>query len=276
MKTPAGHHTFNPFRNCQRWFYWAEIRGLEPRQVGPSINDGRMIHAVLSHYHGGLPMEQALTTTRAEQWIEGRGALNPEAFEDAWANVSRIMGVYTRWQSEEALTFEATEVVGSATLHLTPGLGEPYTWRTDALVRDPRGWLWIMDYKSTTRGFADLFRRFEMERQMTGEVWGEKAQGRDVKGFIIRAIRRLKSLNPADLFRDQKFLRSPMDLAVWLRDHQRLVRTIRAHPKPMDTWPQNFDVCFSDRGHCPFWALCRHPRTAPQAIEAYFTQREPA
>jgi hypothetical protein len=274
--TSHGHHYYRLFDTCQRQFWWQSLQGVVPKRVNPQASLGRMIHHAMYYLFQGNPLEQALEAAKAEEIKElvDKGLdYDVEATQEVVREFERLMGWYAQWTPKHPLTMVEGELEGEFAI---PGIPDPYTYRIDSIGRDERGQLWVVDVKSTKKTFPNLFRGFEMDYQMMGYVLGARSRGIPVKGAVIRGFRKLKRVKvPEELFQDEKFQYSNAQLEEFkyslLEVHFDLVHR---GDGDKEIYRKNPDQCFSVRGECPYYSLCRYPETEQQTLAAYFTKKE--
>lgn len=234
-----------------------------------------MIHHAMYYLFEGKPLEQALAAAQAAEIKElvDRGLdYDIEATQEVVREFERLMGWYAQWTPKHPLTMVEGELEGE---FLIPGIPDPYTYRIDSIGKDERDQLWVVDVKSTKKTFPNLFRGFEMDYQMMGYVLGARSRGIPVKGAVIRGFRKLKRVKvPEELFQDEKFVYSNAQLAEFEDSLFSLYRDIRNLGDYKNVYRKNPDQCFSVRGECPYYTLCRYPETEAQTLAAYFTQKE--
>lgn len=254
MKTAAGYHYYQDYRDCERKFYWRSIRGYVLRIVDLKLSLGTLVHVALSWFHRGETADAAL-----QRAVIDTGPVEEQITKDA----AILVTGYTKWKPKEPLQVVYTE--RELVAELSPGI--PYTGRIDLEATDTAQRPWILDFKTTRDQFGRFFRKYVMDWQMTGYVWLKAQHGPAPAGFIMRAIRKLKKPK----FGDRKFLVSKSLLQNFQRQHISWYQEIEARrAEPKEHWRQDTKQCVTIFGECPFLKLCLNPRTEEATLEAYY------
>jgi hypothetical protein len=234
-----------------------------------------MIHHAMFYLFEGETLEHALELAKIAEIKEllAKGLdYDVEATQEVVREFERLMGWYAQWTPKHPLTMVEGELEGE---FMIPGIPDPYTYRIDSIGKDERDQLWVVDVKSTKKTFPNLFRGFEMDYQMMGYVLGARSRGIPVKGAVIRGFRKLKRVKvPEELFQDEKFVYSNAQLEEFKYSLVDLYRCISDKLNVQAHFRKNPDQCFSVRGECPYYTLCRYPETEQQTLAAYFTKKE--
>jgi|SRR6185312_2427028 len=134
-----------------------------------------------------------------------------------------------------------------------PSTGEPllYSGRFDQIV-SAHGALMGEDDKTTTQLGASWGNQWRLRAQFTGYVWGARAFGYPLQGFIVRGISILKGgYGHAEVIEQ----RPDHMIADW---HQNLLIDVHRMIAcwETNTWPKALDAACSAYGGCQFQDLC--------------------
>lgn len=180
-------------RTCPRAYELRHECKLAPRHYdAPALRMGTAVHACLEAYW------RAPVDGRVDAIREALAAPECSALPaDELAMVEAMsLGYAARWELDglEALAvevaYEAPVVASGKRIR-----GARRAGKIDAIVRDVRGDVWVMEHKTTSQDIAPgspYFERLAVDLQCSHYVLGARALGYDVRGVLYDVLRKPK------------------------------------------------------------------------------------
>lgn len=178
------------YRTCPRAYLHRYEQGLVPRAgKSDALAFGTLIHAALEAYwRGGHDATSALLVI--DEQAEGEWRAQARAMVLAYAS---------RWADDhlEALAVEVefrAPMIDVRTGKRLRGISR--AGKIDAIARDARGDVWIVEHKTTTQDIgrgSPYFERLTLDLQVSHYMLGARALGYDPVGVVYDVLRKPKS-----------------------------------------------------------------------------------
>ena len=267
--TATGNSYLSCFLTCRKKFYWKHILKLEPRELDKNLETGSATHIGLAEWEVSHISELALD--KAKAYLE---SVN---MTQEWDITEAILKAYFESFKSSPLQlivpeFETSIKIGPWT----------YTMRIDGIaILDKH--FYVLEHKTTGLGASLFFRKFQVDRQITGYILGAQqyCPDKEIIGVFVNGLfkpRRNKSgLGPVSPPQRELILRTPFQFDLFLNDTERIFEQIEvakyAHRSNLDCFYQNTDACVNFNRTCEYMDLCKYgPK--PELIEALFKTEE--
>jgi len=194
------------FARCHREHHYAYELGIRPRLVPHALGFGSLFHAGLEAWWRapGHDKDDALDDALVAVECAYDAQLGDDTELDAYDVIRAeelLRGYDARWGGALAdgeLAVLAVEREFECAL-VNPATGKPSrTWRlggkVDAIVRDARGDVWVVEHKTTTADLApgaDYWLRLRIDGQVSTYFDGVESLGLPVRGCLYDVIKKV-------------------------------------------------------------------------------------
>jgi hypothetical protein len=268
-------------RACQRLHHYSYNLGFRPVVESEALRFGTLVHKMLEQWWLSESSERlsaalaCLATAEADPY-------------DAAKAEALIRGYDSRWR-DEGLEILGVEVPFETALR-NPETGRPSnTWTLtgtiDALVRDARGRVLIVEHKTSSEDISpgsEYWRRLRMDGQVSVYYEGATSLGYEVEGclydvlgkpklrplevnsrrsepetpeqFRARLMEAIKE-EPARYFQRGEVVRLESEMAEALTDIWQTAQQIRESER-LGRYPRNPDACSKWGQTCAFFSVC--------------------
>jgi len=262
------------YRRCPRKYWWTYVENIVTRRDSVPLIVGDAVHRGLAAHHAGkdepeivVAAKEAFDEVRTKgKWMEGE--LSDLAAQEEYARL------VLRWYREEYPT-EVWEMLAPEVQGHVPLGDHEFYFRADGLV-SWKGFVWVLENK-TTSAFGDIyFKRFRNDGQITSYMWSVWKHGFDrPRGTIINAIRKSKKLDRADFQRDF-VLRTEGQLEEYMQQVQHecdeIDKLLYNETDNHYMWLMHTHECVAFNRTCEYLELCIKDRLE---MRAAFMDREP-
>lgn len=251
--TPTGNSYLSCFVTCRAKFKWRHIYGLQPKELDKNLETGSATHLALADWHISHIPEQALDIARAY--------LEDQNMSQEWDITEAILKAYFDKFKGSPLQviipeFETSIKVGDWT----------YTMKIDGIaILDHH--FYVLEHKTSGLSPSLFFRKFQVDRQVTGYILGAQAQcpDKEIIGVFINGLfkpqRRKTGLTQASVEREL-VLRTPYQFEIFLRDTERMFAQIEEckglYEMGRDAYYQNTEACSNFNRTCEYIDLCKY------------------
>jgi len=290
------------FLRCRREHTYLYTLGIEPVTEAHSFVFGKLIHKALEAWWRSLGQDRLDNALDAiEAWLSARpGAI--DRFDRVRVE-QMIIAYHAQWADHE---FEPIAVECEFVAPIEHALtGEPsdrvaLSGRIDALARDRRGFVWVIEHKTAQdAGAGPYWERLRIDMQCSGYIFGARALGYNPAGVLFDVLEkpRLKPRmaspkHPEDetpdayshrlaghfsehppcqrgvvVLLDKDEQQARLDL--WWAAHELVVQ--RERVRAGETAPRTPDACFRYGRMCEFFGPCTN--SADLSDERLFRHR---
>jgi hypothetical protein len=249
---------FSDHARCPRLYYWRHIRGIIPDRTAPALQFGGVLHDGLELFYKGVAPAEVLDRMKEkEDFIEPVD--DHRTMGRALVTIAEYM---THYGDDPSFKVLFTEMP----FEIEDDDGFRYGGIIDLTVQWQNG-VWVEDHKSTSRGGPTYWDQFTLNPQPIGYVWAARLlHGRKIMGFLINQLLVHKNKKPViQQFARRSYIVSDWQLEEWKRmtiyRYHEIARNIEE-----DYFPPRWDHCFNKYGQCAYFALCRTPESAREAV----------
>ncbi len=234
------NHRLDDFMHCRYRYRLLHVDGWAPRETDDNLLIGLAVHAALAKW----PFIHDEPTTYKAAF----DALGPR--DDLTDVVYALLSGYFVKHRPEPLEFIATETEFTA-----PFLPDaPYKGRIDGLAAS-EGAYWVVERKTSGLAPMTFFRRYALDAQTLGYLWGARCVfDVPIRGIIVDALFKPTSKVPETRYERRRFEPSDATVDRWLLDRMATAKDMqRAHAS--GDFYRSY-ACETKYGMCEFQPFC--------------------
>jgi len=263
--TVSGNSYLSVFLTCRKKFKWKDILGLQPNTLDKNQETGSAAHIGLAEWHENHIPKVALD--KAKAYLE---SVN---MSQEWDITEAILKAYFNKFKNSQLQlvipeFETSIKIGSWT----------YTMKIDGIaILDKH--FYLLEHKTSGLGSSLFFRKFQIDRQITGYMLGaqQACPDKEIIGVFVNGLFKPKrnkgGLGQVPEPERELFLRTEEQFKVFKEDTEAIFTEIEncklALDRGLDWFYQNTEACVNFNRVCEYMELCKYG-PLPELIEALF------
>lgn len=269
--TATGNSYLSVFQTCRKKWLWKFFLGLQPKELDKNLETGSAVHLGLEEWEKNRIPEVALD--KARTYLESVN-MNQE-----WDITEACLKAYFfKFQNSP---FQMVIPEFETSIQLGPWT---YTMKIDGIgILDKH--FYILEHKTTGLGASVFFRKFQVDRQISGYILGAQQQcpDKEIVGVFINGIfkpqRRKTGLTEAKVEREL-ILRTSYQMEVFKADTIRIFEEIE-EAKALWTMTgdhslfyQNTNACSDFNRTCEYLDLCKYGPTESLIQSLFFKEEE--
>lgn len=263
--SPSGNSYLDSFKRCRRKFYYSHIMKLEPKGRALALDIGTLVHEGLAVLQSGgiAKADEKMLSVWAKDMEEYWA---PNEYGDSHTAIDMAMNLVQAYDIEYT-TDPFTALVDEFEFAFKLPSGHTYTGKTDRLVKDPGGRIFVMEHKTTGLAPSMYLRTFFLNPQITGYYIGAaEALPPDmaISGVIVDLLvkprkgkKGFSALTEKNFVRDI-FVRTEEHVESFLANTSRIFTEIDKCEGKKERFYQCEHECFSFNKPCPFLDLCTY------------------
>jgi hypothetical protein len=245
---------------CPKKFYWTYVRGLEKREVKPTLEFGKAFHEVLLEWYKTGSQEKAIKK------LEILPSMISEDHRTRGWGESIFKEYVKRYEKESDKTMHLE-------VRFRIEVGELLYIGIIDRIADWNGQVYVVDHKTTARLGLSFFEAYRPNPQIDGYCFACREIVGKCAGAIINGIS--VAANPKERFQRYISSRSDDEISMFEEVFMDEVDDIYRNEE-RKKWPMRTTEC-NHYGKCPFWEICvyhqRDEEMREKFIETNFKKR---
>lgn len=258
----SGYHFLQDYQKCRKFFQWKYLLQLEPKYTPTKLIYGRAIHRGLEMWYKGLakkdPVQERVNAALAgftQEMVDSHEEyMLDETYEE---DLARGIEALRAYGIQNAM--ENWEVIGQPELDLSYVLPNGYrvTGRIDLVMRNPDGFIYIWDHKTTGWSLTSLTQTLQVSNQVNMHLllWNKNFPGMPTTREVFNVIRQVKSVIE---IKQILVIKTEQDILNYEQDACELMDEIAQRSvQPNQNWCMNTDSCYMFNRPCVYMNLCK-------------------